>query len=157
MDESTYVEIISLIKVILHNAKKSQAIDRLIALADEAGVDDAEYITTASQMLMAHNGTNNQPPPQPTPTRFRVVTKPGTYGTIFDTWLAAGWTCANCIDESHPDGQDSALEALQGYDKYGADATDFRNQPIGNLNQKRTNYFSFLERKFKEWSRKQPK
>jgi hypothetical protein len=153
MDESTYVEVISLIKIILHNAKKSYAIDRLIALADEAGVDDAEYITTASQMLIAHTGTNHQPQP----TKFRVVTKPGTLGVTFDTWLANGWTCANCIDADHPNGQEKALEVLRGIDKNGGDASDFRNQTIATLTQKRANYYSFLERKFGEWARKQPR
>jgi hypothetical protein len=84
---------------------------------------------------------------------YEVETIPGTLGVIFDGWLAEGWDCANCIDEDHPDAQELALEALRGYDSNGGDAKDFRNKTKEELSPRRRNYFSFLDRKHKEWTR----
>jgi hypothetical protein len=80
-----------------------------------------------------------------------VVTVPGTLGEKFDRWLAEGWTCLNCIEENYLDGQKKALEILRGWDEFGGDAQDFRNQTEETLTPRRARKLSILERQHQQW------
>jgi hypothetical protein len=157
MNEETYVEIMVRLKKVFHNTKKQENIDVLAAMAKEAGMDDVEFVMTASQRLTQINNNNNNN--SPTPTIPTIVTIPGTLGEIFDKWKEAGWDCSNVNDPKYPDGQQRALEAINGYNwRYRPSPKPvLRDQTTAWLNQPgnegRADYFDMLQNKFNKWQR----
>ena len=65
MDEAAYVELMVRLKKVFHDTRKQENIDFIQAMAKKAGMDDVEYVMTASQRLNERNGDENALPPPP--------------------------------------------------------------------------------------------
>lgn len=155
MDEATYVDVMVRLKKIFHNTRKQENIDAITVLAKQAGMDDVEYVMTASQRLLENNKVDNVQ----VPTLPNIVTIPGTLGELFDTWKEAGWDCADLNDATHPNGQERGLEALNGYNYRGRPSPKpvLRDQTKAWLclagNEGRADYFDMLQNRFNKWNR----
>jgi hypothetical protein len=146
----TYNQILENLNIVLYNSQKYQAIAQLKVWAEEEGMKGqvAEYIATASQRSNQNNNGATKVEP-----RVLIQTKPGTVGVIFDKWLANGWEAENLITPKYPDGQVKALEAMRGYNKYGAPTNDFRDLTMDTLSPQQAKYFSMLEDNYNRWQR----
>jgi hypothetical protein len=131
---------------------KAEAIDTMMKMGAKGDqlydIIGKDYMNSLSKNDGIAKKTNREHPlgwPKPI---TEIVTIPGTVGVKFDTWINAGWDCANCIEDKYPNGQETALEAILGYNKYGSVTDEMRNLTIDQLGPKRLRLFSMLEGKF---------
>ena len=158
MNEAEYVRILELVHTVFTGRKRQEALDELAKMAKTVPMDPTDYLVTASERFNLHRNTDSDPEPTITPPP-KIVTIPGTLGEIFDRWIAAGYDASNVTDETHPDGQERALEAMRGYNWRNKPSPKpvLRDQTKAWLskpeNEGRASYFDMLEGKYNKWSR----